>query len=60
MAAERRRILSAEERRRRLDQALEPLAEEALVLDLETAEIVDALEKKLASLRNPKKRKRNA
>ena len=59
VAAERRRNLPAEERRRRLDQALDPLAHEALVLDLETAEIVDALEKKLASLRNPQ-RKRNA
>ena len=49
VAAERRRNFSAEERRRRLDQALDPLAQEALVLDLETAEIVDALEKKLAS-----------
>jgi GntR family transcriptional regulator len=59
VVAERRQILSDAERRRRLDQALDPLAQEALVLDLDTAEIMDALEKKLSALRNPKLRRRN-
>lgn len=60
VAAERRRILSAEERRRRLDQALDPLVQEALVLDLGTGEIVAALEKRLAAVRKPQPRKKDA
>jgi GntR family transcriptional regulator len=59
VAAERRRILSAEERRRRLDQALDPLVQEALVLDLDTAEIVAALEKRLAAVRKPQQKRRD-
>ncbi len=58
VAAERRRVYSDAERRRRLDRALEPLTSEALALDLTPGEILEALEKKLRPLRRRGKAKR--
>ena len=57
VAAERRRVYSVAERRRRLDRALEPLIGEALALDLAPEEILKALEKKLRQLRRGGKAK---
>ncbi len=60
VVAERRRVFSDAERRRRLDQALEPLIQEAFLLGLQPDEIAKALERKLTARRKPQRKKRSS
>ena len=51
--AERRRIYSAAERKRRLDEALQPLMDAALVLNCTPAELRRALDRHLENTKSP-------
>ena len=56
--SDKRQVYSKAERARRLDEALEDFVGETLVLDFSSGEIVDALRKKLAALKEARTKRK--